>query len=102
MSLATLMVVISLISNGADRVSQKIEGLSAWSFLSLALMPILAWGFAQAQKAANVAADDPLGASNSELSTYNYIWIALFGFLWVSILYSLYIFFFVILYWEIS
>ena len=92
MTLATLMVVVTLVSNIMDRVSQKIEGMAAWGYLSLALLPILAWGFAQAQKAANTAADDPLGTGNSELSTYNYIWIALCGFLWLGILYSLYFF----------
>ena len=92
MTLATLMVVVTIISNGADRISQKAEGITGWGFLSIALLPVLAWGFAQAQKAANVAADDPLGARNSSLSTYNYIWLALFGFLWIGILYALYIF----------
>ena len=92
MTLATLMVVVTLISNGVDRFSSKTESITALDFVSLIFLPVLAWGFAQAQKAANTAADDPQAAGNSELSTYNYIWIALCGFLWLGMLYSLYLF----------
>ena len=92
MTLATILVIVSLISNAADKISNKTDEFIALDFLSLILMPILAWGFAQAQKAANVADDDPDGTRNSELSTANYIWIALFGFLWIGILYSIYIY----------
>ena len=92
MPLATLLVIVTLISNGADRISRKSDNFTAWDFVSLILMPILAWGFAQAQKAANVAEDDPQGMRNHEMSTANYIWIALFGFLWVATLYSIYLY----------
>lgn len=92
MVIATLLVIATIISNGADRYSMHSEKLSVIDFLSLILLPLLAWGTAQAQKAANIADDDAEGLANDKLSTANYIWIALFGFIWVAILYGLYVY----------
>lgn len=92
MFLATLMVVVTLISNGADKISEKIEGFTALSFLSLILLPVLAWGYGKAQQAANLAADDPSGQANNTLTTANYIWIVLCGFLWIGILYAIFVY----------
>lgn len=91
--LATIYVVVSIVSNAADRFSRRNDNFSAVDVVSLVLLPVLGWCLAQAQKAANLAVGDAQGASNATMTMTNYVWLVFFGLMWLVIFWSLYVVF---------
>ena len=75
--IATLYVLISIVTNICDRLSMKEIGSPYTDLLSFALLPALAWVMLKAQLAINVSEGDPIGASNSKLTIANYCWVLL-------------------------
>ena len=47
----------------------------------------------RAQLAINAAERDPRGAANATLTGANYAWLAVFGLLWIFLLFGLYLMF---------
>lgn len=56
---------------------------SIW--VAMLLMALNATALVQAQRAANLACDDPSGAGNSRLTAANWVWLVLGGLLWIFI-----------------
>ena len=75
--IATLYVLLSIVTNICDRLSMKEIGSPYTDLLSFALLPVLAWVMLKAQLAINVSESDPIGASNSKLTIVNYCWVLL-------------------------
>lgn len=88
---ATLVVLISIASNIAGRLSAQNIGSPAMDFISVGLIPLLAFIALTAQKAANVASGDPNGESNSKLTGANWAWLILGGLFWILALFGLYL-----------
>ena len=81
--LATLFVIVSIISNVLDRLSYREIGSPLTDFLSLAILPFALIILLQMQAAINLSQDDPYGESNRRLTLYNLIWILLGGVFWI-------------------
>lgn len=80
---ANALVLLTIVSNILGRAAATSNASLGIDILSLAmLMPLLSL-YLKAQTAINLACDDTNGASNSELTTSNYIWIAIGAILWV-------------------
>jgi hypothetical protein len=82
---ATMLVMISVVSNILDRLSFKEIGSPLTDILSLAILPFLLLILLKAQEAINLSQNDKAGTSNSRITIYNYIWIALGSVFWLSI-----------------
>ena len=89
-SLATLLVLMTIISNVLDRLSFKMIGSPATDFLSILMVPILPAIALKAQRAINVACGDTDGSQNTKLTAANWIWIVLGGLWWALVMLGLY------------
>lgn len=81
-TMATLYVVVSIVSNVLDRMSAKDIGSPYTDIFSLVVLPVLYYTLLVPQKAINHAENDPSGSSNSRLTFINYLWIAIGLGLW--------------------
>lgn len=81
-SYATPLVVLILISNTLDRLSNKSIGSPYTDIASIAILIPLTLQFRQVQIAINFACDDSDGASNREFTAANYAWIVIGLILW--------------------
>lgn len=86
--LASAYIIMSVISSFADRMSARTETVSAVDFISLILLPFLCGVVATAQQAINISQGDPKGASNSQFTALNGIWMLLGLALWLLILFG--------------
>jgi len=86
--LATLYVVIAIISNVLDSLVRKNIGFPTIDLISLALLPLHGWVTWQGQRGLNKAAGDPLGESNARLTPINYVFIVLGVLLWALMVFS--------------
>lgn len=88
---ASVYVVFLLAGGVADRIARW-QPDSPWPLaLSFASLLPCAWALLQGQNAANVASDDPTGASNARLSLANWAWLALGAVGWLMVLGGLWI-----------
>ena len=87
--LATVIVMLSIISNIADRVSNNSIGSPFTNYLPLLLLLPSVACLSSAQERINEACGDPLGESNRRLGFANYLWIILGLILWAFIVQSL-------------
>ena len=83
--LATLFVIVSIISNVLDRLSYREIGSPLTDILSLLILPVALIILLKAQDAINLSQDDRDGESNRRLTLYNYIWIVLGGIFWIFV-----------------
>lgn len=83
--LATLFVVVSIISNVLDRLSYREIGSPFTDILSLVMLPFALVILLKAQDAINLGQDDRHGQSNRRLTLYNYLWIVLGGIFWIFV-----------------
>ncbi len=88
---ATLVVVLTLLSNILSRLSGENIGPPFTDVLSIAIVPMLAYFALPAQKAANAASGDADGSSNSSFTGANWVWMILGGLIWALSLFGLYI-----------
>lgn len=87
-SVATLLVITTIISNAADRLSAKDIG-EPWSgLISMGTLFVMATLLSVAQGAANAACKDPQGASNKEFSGANIAWIVFGVLFWAAALFG--------------
>lgn len=80
--LASIFVVVSIVSHVTSNLSSEFIGSPLTDIISIASFPILGWCLYKAQVAANIACNDPNGESNYKYSIANYIWIALGVIFW--------------------
>jgi hypothetical protein len=84
-SLATLLVILMIVSNVLDRVASKIETVGVLDVASLLLLLPIAFVMLRAQGAINLACDDAEGASNNRLTGLNFLWLALGAIVWALV-----------------
>ena len=87
---ATLFVIAALGSYLLDRLVAYGIGQPITDILSLLALPVMFAPLYSFQKAANVACGDPTGASNSNFTWVNWIWIVLGSVLWLGVLIGTY------------
>jgi len=84
---AAAYIIFSIIGNILDRIydSTSIDiGIVYWVlFICSWIIPVL--NISNAQRVANIAANDPRGESNSRWSTGNYLWMAVILVVWVLV-----------------
>jgi MFS-type transporter involved in bile tolerance (Atg22 family) len=82
MGAATFYVIASLVENASDRMAGRSIG-SPWTDLaSILCVPLAISSLYVAQKAINVACDDPDGGSNRRFTIANWVWIGIGFLLW--------------------
>lgn len=92
-TIATVVVVLTIVSNVTDRLSAENIGSPLTDFVGIALVPIIPVFLLKAQEAINFACEDPAGTSNQNLTLANWVWIILGGLIWVLLLFGLYLIF---------
>ena len=92
-SLATIYVLFAVAGNILDRLSYKEIGSPVTDLLSLGILPVIGWTLYKAQNVINIVCEDPSGASNSQFTWANIIWIVLGVIFWALILLGLYLMF---------
>ncbi|MCO7521906.1 MULTISPECIES: hypothetical protein [unclassified Pseudomonas] len=75
--LATLFVVMLIISNIIDSLVRKNIGYPVLDAVSLAMLPVMGWITWLGQQGLNAAAGDPQGHSNARFTALNYVFIVL-------------------------
>ncbi|QLL12493.1 DUF4234 domain-containing protein [Pseudomonas chlororaphis] len=87
--LATLFVIMVIVSNVIDGLVRKNIGFPLLDLFSLALLPVHAWITYLGQRGLNEAAGDPLGESNARFTPINYVFIVLGALVWALALFGL-------------
>lgn len=87
---ATLVVVVTLLSNILGRLAGQNVGSPFTDVASLVAVPALAYLALPAQKAANAASDDADGSGNADFTGANWVWMILGGLVWALSLFGLY------------
>ena len=87
---ATLVVVVTLLSNLFGRLAGQNVGSPITDVASLVAVPVLAYVALPAQKAANVASGDADGSRNADFTGANWVWMILGGLIWALSLFGLY------------
>ncbi len=88
-SLATLVVVLTILTNVLDRMGAVVGLEDTFFAVALALVPVLAVVMMSAQRAINVASEDESGASNARLTLANWAWMAFGTLIWLGVIASL-------------
>lgn len=87
--IATLVVILQLVSNGLERMAARSFGSPTTDVLSLLSLLPLGGALWVIQSAANIACGDPQGRRNANLTAANYAWIALGALFWAFALVGL-------------
>lgn len=82
---ATLIVVITILSNFLDRLGSRMPDAPLLDIVSLLLLAPLACLYLRAQTAVNAACGDPDGSGNSSYSVANWFFLIGGGVFWVFI-----------------
>ena len=80
--LATVFVILSIISNVLDRVSRTTETVGIVDYVSVLMVFILLYPLYMVQEVVNKVNGDPYGKLNNSFSIYNVIFIVIGVFLW--------------------
>jgi hypothetical protein len=88
---AVIFIVLSVVSNITGRIGNKVsDDFVFLDLISLTCAVMTVFPLMAAQRAANAAAGDPEGSTNSQFSLANYAWCA-FGLLfWLLVLVGLF------------
>jgi hypothetical protein len=89
--LATLYVLTAITSNVLDRMSWQSVGSPYSDFLSIFIVAFFVALIIPMQRAANMAAGDPEGLSNSAFPLANRVWLVLGALWWSLVGYGLYL-----------
>ena len=90
-TLATIVVILSIVTNISDRLSSSNIGSPLTDFIGIALVPIIPAIMLTAQRAVNMACGDEEGVSNSSLTLANWVWMVIGGLLWLLVIAGLYL-----------
>lgn len=85
-AMATMYVLFAIASRVFDRMAVREIGSPITDVLGLALLPLIYYPLAKAQKAINLSQDDSEGASNSSFTGANFAWIFLGALVWLIVL----------------
>lgn len=88
--LATIYVVVAIVSQICKKLSENGYGAPLTFYLSLLILPVSCWVLYKAQSLANFSGEDVNGSSNSKLTCLNYIWLVLGLISWFLILLAIY------------
>lgn len=83
--MATLYVVLTLITNLGDRILIPMMGEIA-TLITMILIPLVGWPLMKAQHYANAVCGDPQGLKNNTFTAVNYIWIVFGVLLWALVI----------------
>lgn len=83
--LATVFILLTIVSNILDRISARTDGFGALDIASILILFVLIIPLYMVQDTINQINNDKDGASNSVFSFYNYIFIFLGAILWFFI-----------------
>lgn len=83
--LATILIILTIVSNVLDRLSGKTEAVGILDFASLAILFVLFIPIYMVQEVVNKINSDPEGRLNSSFSIYNFMFIVLGSLLWMLI-----------------
>lgn len=89
-ALATIIVILMLVENVADRLSWKSIGRPWTDYAGVILLIVSAWFFNMARQFINDASGDSAGKSNDRITWANWIWIAVGATCWIGFLLELY------------
>jgi len=81
--LATILVILTIVSNVLDRVSARTETYGVVDFASVAIVFVILIPIYMVQEVVNKINADPQGRLNSSFSIYNFIFIVLGVLMWV-------------------
>lgn len=82
---ATLIVVITILSNFLDRLGSRMPDTPLLDIVSLLILVPLAWLYMRAQRAINAACGDPEGSGNANYSVANWIFLVVGGIFWIFV-----------------
>lgn len=88
---ATTYVVLSIVNSLISQLANRDIGSPMTNLAALLMVPAVMFPLLAAQKAANSAAGDPDGDSNSALTAANIIWMVVGVLLWLLVLLGLYV-----------
>ena len=88
-ALATLYIVLEIVSNGLDRASMKTEYIGVLDYASIAILVPIVFPLYIVQRVANLVNGDPEGKLNSMFSVYNYIFIMIGILFWSLVIVGL-------------
>ena len=80
--MASLYVFLTITSSICSRLADNEIGLPYTLIAYMLAVPLVGWPIFSAQKAANIACEDPRGHSNNRMTAANIVWIVIFGLLW--------------------
>lgn len=86
---ATLYVVAVIVSRIADRLPEEMLPADVTLVVAMIAVAVISWALAQAQRAANIACDDPDAQANRRLTAINWFWLVLGGLFWALVLLAL-------------
>lgn len=87
-ALATIYIVALIASSVLGRLPVEGRAGAVVVLVSIALIAPLAWVMARMQRVANIACDDPSGASNARITGANVVWLVLGGLWWLLALFG--------------
>ena len=85
-TLATVFVLLTVISNILEKISQKSEEIGAIDYIGIIILVVLVWPLYVVQGVVNKVNNDPKGELNSTYSAYNYIFIVMGVLIWALVL----------------
>ncbi|EOB3675323.1 hypothetical protein ACHELX_002161 [Vibrio vulnificus] len=88
---ATKYVLLSILGQISDRLSENEIALPYSFFVSLVLFPFMCQILYKIQLAINESQNDMFGDTNKKLSWLNYVWLSLGGALWLMVIFGGYL-----------
>ncbi len=85
-TLATVFVLLTVVSNILEKISQKSEEIGAIDYIGIIILVVLVWPLYVVQGVVNKVNNDPKGELNSSYSIYNYIFIVIGVLIWILVL----------------
>ncbi|HAS6144996.1 TPA: hypothetical protein ACGVBQ_004247 [Vibrio vulnificus] len=88
---ATKYVLLSILGQISDRLSENEIALPYSFFVSLVLFPFMCQILYKIQLVINESQNDMFGDTNKKLSWLNYVWLSLGGALWLMVIFGGYL-----------
>ncbi|MBE4594647.1 hypothetical protein BOO24_20160 [Vibrio navarrensis] len=88
---ATKYVLLSILGQISDRLSENEIALPYGFFVSLVLFPFMCQILYKIQLVINESQNDMFGDTNKKLSWLNYVWLSLGGALWLMVIFGGYL-----------
>jgi len=89
-TLATVFVLLTLISNILEVINRKSEEIGAIDYTGMIILVVLVWPLYVVQGVVNKVNNDPKGKLNSSYSIYNYIFIVIGVLFWLLVMIGLF------------